>query len=141
MLTATMGVAALALGPAVARADAASVAAEIKKVLGDKVAKDGRIKLELPSIAENGLVVPLGFSVESPMTEKDYVKSVYFYAEENPLPHVATFHFTPMVPKAAGQVRVRLAKTQNIVAIAMMSNGDVYKAAQEVKVTIGGCGG
>jgi sulfur-oxidizing protein SoxY len=135
------GAAALVLVPALASADAAGVAAMVKKVVGDKEPKEGKIKLELPSIAENGLVVPLVFSVDSPMTEKDYVKSVHFYAEGNPLPEIASFHFTPMSPKAAGQIRVRLAKTQNVVAIATMSNGDVYKASQEVKVTIGGCGG
>ena len=141
LATVSLGAAGLALAPATASADAAGVAAEIKKLIGDKVPKDGKVKLELPSIAENGLVVPLVFSVDSPMTESDYVKAVHFFAEENPLPHVASFHFTPMIPKAAGQVRIRLAKTQNVVAVAVMSNGDVYRAAQEVKVTIGGCGG
>ena len=44
-------------------------------------------------------------------------------------------------PKAAAAIRIRLAQTQNIVAFAEMSNGDVYTTKQEVKVTIGGCGG
>ena len=139
--TAASTLALLALVPNVALADAKMVTDEIKKLFGDKVLKEGRIKLDLPSIAENGLVVPLSFEVESPMTEADYVKTVHFFAEGNPNPLVASFTFTPMSPKAAASIRIRLAQTQNIVAVAEMSNGDVYTAKKEVKVTIGGCGG
>lgn len=117
------------------------VAEEIKKLYGDKKLTPGKIKLDLPSIAENGLVVPLNFEVESPMTEKDYVKAVHFFAEGNPTINVAAFRFTPMTPKAAASVRIRLAKTQDIVAVAEMSSGEIYTARKEVKVTIGGCGG
>jgi len=133
--------AALALAPALALADAKMVADEIKKLYGDKALKEGRIKLDLPSIAENGLVVPLSFEIESPMTDADYVKAVHFFAEGNPLPLIASFNFTPLAPKAAASIRIRLAQTQNIIAVAEMSNGDVYTAKKEVKVTIGGCGG
>ncbi|MGE0627483.1 MAG: thiosulfate oxidation carrier protein SoxY [Hyphomicrobiaceae bacterium] len=125
--------------PAMATPDA--VAAAIRKTFGDKPMASGKIKLDLPSIAENGLVVPLNFEIESPMTEKDYVKSVSFYADGNPNPQIADFHFSPMSPKAAAQIRIRLAKTQNIVAVAEMSDGKLYTAKKEVKVTIGGCGG
>ncbi len=118
-----------------------AVAAEIKKMFGDKKLLDGKIKLDLPTIAENGLVVPLGFEVESPMTDKDYVKAIHFFAEGNPNPLVASFIFTPLSPKAAAALRIRLATTQNIVAVAEMSNGEIYTARKEVKVTIGGCGG
>ena len=131
----------IAFAPGLAFADAKAVADEIKKIYGDKPLKDGRIKLDLPSIAENGLVVPLGFEIESPMTAADYVKAVHFFAEGNPSPGIASFSFTPMMPRAAGSIRIRLAQTQNIVAVAEMSNGDLYTARKEVKVTIGGCGG
>ena len=122
-------------------ASPATVAAEIKKIYGDKPMANGKIKLDMPSIAENGLVVPLNFEVESPMSDKDYVKSVRFFAEGNPNPQIADFYFTPMSPKAAAQIRIRLAGTQNIIAIAEMSDGKLYTAKKEVKVTIGGCGG
>ncbi len=133
--------AAAVLVPSAALATPERVAEEIKKLFGDKKPKDGRIKLELPSIAENGLVVPLNFEVESPMTATDYVKSVHFFAEGNPHIGVATFHFTPLAPKAAAAIRIRLAKTQDIVAVAEMSDGEIYTTRKEVKVTIGGCGG
>ena len=56
-------------------------------------------------------------------------------------PGVASFYFTAMMPKAAAQIRMRLAQTQNIVAVAEMADGSLYTAKKEVKVTIGGCGG
>lgn len=129
------------IAPLAAFATPAQVEEEVKKATGGKPLAEGKIKLDLPSIAENGLVVPLGFDIESPMTDKDYVKTVTFYAEGNPNPILASFHFTPLLPKASGQIRIRLAATQNIIAVAEMSDGKMFTAKKEVKVTIGGCGG
>lgn len=133
--------AAIAVTPSTLLAAPEQVAAEIKKLYGDKPLALGKIKLDLPTIAENGLVVPLNFEVESPMSATDYVKAVRFFADGNPNPQIADFQFTPMAPKAAAQIRIRLAQTQNIVAVAEMSDGSLYTAKKEVKVTIGGCGG
>ena len=125
------------------RADATSdeVAAEINKLYGDKTFASGKIKLDVPEIAENGLVVPINIEVESPMTAADYVKAVHVFAEGNPLPGVVSYRFTPECGKAAASTRMRLAQTQNIVGVAEMSNGELYMTTAQVKVTIGGCGG
>lgn len=135
------GIAIISILPSTVFAAPEHVQAEIKKLFGDKPLREGKIKIDLPSIAENGLVVPLGFEVESPMTDNDYVKAIHFFAEGNPNPLVASFEFTPMSPKAAAAIRIRLAQTQRIVAVAQLSSGEVFTAAREVKVTIGGCGG
>lgn len=124
-----------------ALATPADVKTLISKLSGGKNPVEGRITLDLPTIAENGLVVPLGFDVQSPMIEGDYVKSVYLFAESNPNVQVADFNYTPLAPKAAAKIRIRLAQTQNVTALAIMSNGDAFIARKEVKVTIGGCGG
>ena len=92
------GAAAALTSPLGALATPAQVEDEIKKQFIGKVAGEGKINLELPSIAENGLVVPLSFEVESPMMDKDYVKKITFYAEGNPNPTVATFNFSPSMP-------------------------------------------
>ncbi len=131
----------MTLVPRAALADADAVMAAIKERIGDKATTDGRISLELPQIAENGNTVPIAFEVESPMTEADYVKAVHIFSEKNPLPNVASFHFTPRSGRARASTRMRMAKTQDIVAVAEMSDGSVYMAKTEVKVTIGGCGG
>jgi sulfur-oxidizing protein SoxY len=101
----------------------------------------GKVKITMPQIAENGASVPVTVSVESPMTSADHVKAVHIVAEANPDAGVATFVLTPMSGKAEVSTRMRLARTQQITAIAEMSDGSIHSARTEVKVTIGGCGG
>lgn len=141
LVTSGLGALALAIAPHLARADVSAVDAELKKLFGDKPMTASKIKLDMPQIAENGLVVPMNVEVESPMTASDHVKAVHVFADGNPAPHVATFHFTPECGRAAASIRIRLAKTQNVIAVAEMSNGAIHMAKAEVKVTIGGCGG
>jgi len=132
---------AAALAPNLAFADVGAVEAELKKLFGDKKPAEGKIKLDIPEIAENGLVVPVNIEVESPMTDADYVKAVHVFADGNPLPGVVSYHFTPACGKASAATRMRLAQTQNIICVAEMSNGSLFSAKANVKVTIGGCGG
>ena len=113
----------------------------IKKFTGGKTAAEGRVRLDLPEIAENGNTVPMTVSVESPMTEQSYVSDVLIVAEGNPRVGIATFHFSPASGVAEVNTRIRLAETQNVIAIAKMNNGTVFKTSKQVKVTIGGCGG
>ena len=136
-----LAVVGMTLVPRAVLADTDSMMAVIKEHIGDKALQDGHISLELPQIAENGNTVPIAFEIDSPMTESDHVTAVHIFAEKNPLPKVASFHFTPRSGKARASTRMRLAKTQNVVAVAEMSDGSVYMAKTEVKVTIGGCGG
>jgi len=135
------GIASLAafLAPKLSMADEQTVAAEIKKLYGDKKFEGGKVKLDVPEIAENGLVVPVNVEVESPMTEQDYVKAVHVFADGNPFPAVVSYRFTPACGKASASTRMRLAQTQNIICIAEMSNGNLHMAKANVKVTIGGC--
>ena len=113
----------------------------IKKFTGGKTAAEGRVRLDLPEIAENGNTVPMTVSVESPMTEQSYVSDVLIVAEGNPRGGIATFHFSPASGVAEVNTRIRLAETQNVIAIAKMNDGTVFKTSKQVKVTIGGCGG
>lgn len=126
--------------PRVSLADKAATDAAIKAAGGDG-AGSGGITLDLPQIAENGNTVPVGFEVDSPMTASNYVKTVHIFAEGNPNPEVCSLHFTPASGVAKASTRIRLAKTQNIVALAEMSDGSFMQETVEVKVTIGGCGG
>ena len=67
----------------------------IKKFTGGKTPAQGKIKLDLPEIAENGNTVPMTVTVESPMTAQSHVTDVLVLASENPRSGVATFHFSP----------------------------------------------
>ena len=127
------------VGPAAA--DPAAVAAALKNLVGDKPMSEGKVTLTMPEIAENGNTVPLEIAVESPMTDADFVKAVHVLAEGNPQPDVVSFFFTPASGKAAAATRMRLASTQNVIAVAEMSDGSLFSTKREVKVTIGGCGG
>jgi sulfur-oxidizing protein SoxY len=140
-MQAAVAAAMAAIMPQMAFASPETVQEEIKKLIGDKKPAEGKIKIDAPQIAENGLVVPVTIEVESPMTAQSYVKSLHMFADGNPLPGVASFRFTPASGKAMASCRMRLAQTQNIVCIAEMSDGTLYTAKAEVKVTIGGCGG
>jgi sulfur-oxidizing protein SoxY len=124
-----------------AHATPEQAAAFIDKITGNAKPVEGKVKLEMPEIAENGATVPTKVYVESPMTEQDYCKSVYIVSTKNPKPHICTFHFTPRSGEAWAAIRVRMATTQDVYAVAQMSNGDWYITKTTVKVTIGGCGG
>ena len=116
-------------------------AKRIMEFTGGKKPGSGKIKLKAPEIAENGNTVPISVSVESAMSGDDLVESVMILGEGNPNPEVATFHFTELSGEASATTRMRLAKTQNVVAIAKMKDGSVFSDTRLVKVTIGGCGG
>ncbi len=143
--TGIIALAGIGLLPSGARADHSPghipFAQAFKAKFGGKPMKSGRITMELPQIAENGNTVPMGFEIESPMTDSDYVKAVHIFAEKNPNPVVGSFRFTPESGRAKVSTRMRLLKTQNVVAVAEMSDGSLYMAKTPVKVTIGGCGG
>jgi sulfur-oxidizing protein SoxY len=99
----------------------------------------GRIVLDLPEIAENGAAVPMTLSVESPMRPDDHVEAVLVLAGGNPNAAVATFRFSPLSGRAEVNTRIRLARTQDVTAVARMSDGSLYMVTREVKVTVGGC--
>ena len=136
-----LAVAGASLLPRDAAADAASMEAAIKKKIGGGATKSGRITLDLPQIAENGNTVPIGIEVDSPMTDSDYVKVVHVFAQENPRSNVVSIYFRPANGVAKASTRMRMIRTQNVVAVAQMSDGSLYRETVEVKVTIGGCGG
>jgi sulfur-oxidizing protein SoxY len=124
--------------PARAANDSADL---IKAFTGGKAPTEGKVKLDLPEIAENGNTVPMTVSVESPMTEQSYVTEVLVVGDGNPRGGMATFHFSPLSGVAEANTRIRLATTQTITAVAKMNDGGLFMTTKQVKVTIGGCGG
>lgn len=132
-------IAGFGIAPAFASAEDAEK--QLMEFAGGKTPETGKITLNAPEIAENGNTVPISVEVDSPMTADSYVESVIILAVGNPNPGVATFHFSPMSGAAAATTRMRLAKTQQVIAAAKMNDGSVYVDRKEVKVTIGGCGG
>lgn len=112
-----------------------------RKVLGGAAAKPGKVQLLIKDVAESGANEPVRVVVDSPMTAADHVKAIHVVADGNPFPGVSSWFLTPRSGKADVAFRMRLAKTQVVRAYAVLSDGSVWTAQQEVKVTIGGCGG
>jgi sulfur-oxidizing protein SoxY len=94
----------------------------------------------LPEDAENGNIVPYKINVESPMTDEDHIARVDLLSTQNPQAAVATFYFTPLSGRATVAGRMRLAKTQEVVAVALTSQNKLLIARQKIAVGIGGCG-
>lgn len=127
----------LVLNPA--RAAPESMAGAIRAFAGEAKREQGGITLDLPPLVENGNVVPLTVSVDSPMTAESFVKRIAVFAEKNPQPHVGTYHLGPRSGRAAVSSRIRLADTQAITAIAEMSDGSFREARADVIVTLAAC--
>lgn len=104
------------------------------KYPGLEVIDSTAVKLKAPAIAENGAVVPVSVKTDLPD-----VKTISLFVEKNPSPLAATFHFTP-INVADVSIRIRMGETSNLIAV-VESGGKLHRVQQEVKVTIGGCGG
>jgi len=118
-----------------------TIAASIDAVTGGKKPKtSSKVKLKVPEIAENGAVVPVTVTVDSPMTDSDYVKAIHIFASKNSNARAIDVNLTPANGKAMFSTRIKLGGTQEVVALVALSNGEFLIASQSVKVTIGGCG-
>ena len=106
----------------------------ISDITGGVKASSGGIDLTAPEIAENGNTVPI--SVDAPGAV-----AITVLAAGNPTPGVAKFNFGMGSGSQSCSTRIRLAGTQDVIAVAEMADGSFSAAHQTVKVTIGGCGG
>ena len=125
--------------PIAAAATPETMAAAIKQVTGDAAMRPGRVTLDIPPLVENGNTVPLTVSVESPMTEADFIKAIHVFNEKNPQPHVFDARLSPRNGKAVVSTRIKLADAQKVVAIAETSKGEFFSASADVIVTIAAC--
>jgi sulfur-oxidizing protein SoxY len=99
----------------------------------------GRVRLDVPPLVENGNSVTLTVTVDSPMTPANHVKAIGIFNELNPLPNVAIFRFGPRAGRAAVTTRMRLATSQQVTAIAELSDGSVWSDTADVIVTLAAC--
>jgi len=122
-----------------ARATPAAMQEAIRKVVGPARVSTGKVKLDLPPLVENGNVVPLAVSVESPMTEADHVRAIHVFTEKNPLPDVLSCRLGPRAGRAGVATRIRLTDTQTVVAICELSDGSFWSGSADVVVTLAAC--
>ena len=122
-----------------AQATPETMAAAIRQVTGDAKVTPGKVKIDLPPLVENGNAVAFGVSVDSPMTEKDYVKAIHVFTEKNPQPNVISVKLGPRAGRAEITTRIRLADTQQVHAICELSDGTFWSHKVEVILTLSAC--
>ncbi|MCH8551216.1 MAG: thiosulfate oxidation carrier complex protein SoxZ [Natronospirillum sp.] len=111
----------------------------VREAVGDATPQLGQLRMQMPSVSEDGSAVPLEISIDHPMTDGDYIESIRVFATANPNPEVVDFYLTPLMGRAEVSSRVRVNESQTLYAVAHSSSGDVFVASSDVRVTVGGC--
>jgi sulfur-oxidizing protein SoxY len=111
-----------------------SEADALKTLYGQSAEASDKVSLDAPEIAENGAVVPVAVASTLPK-----VTAIAILVPENPFTLAAAYKI-PEGTQAVVASRLKMAKTSKVVAI-VESEGKLYSASKEVKVTVGGCGG
>jgi sulfur-oxidizing protein SoxY len=128
----------LPLAPAGA-ADSASWRAARQVLTSGVLPMKGRVRLDIPTLVENGNAVPVTVSVDSPMTPEQHVRRLALLTERNPQPQVAVFTLGPASGRAQVSTRIRLATSQTVRALAELSDGSWWEQDAEVIVTLAAC--
>ncbi|MGH8336812.1 MAG: thiosulfate oxidation carrier protein SoxY [Gammaproteobacteria bacterium] len=111
----------------------------IRTLTGTTPIESDRVHLAMPTTFPNAYTVPLTLMIDSPMTEGDHVRRARVLAPQNPIIEVASFNFVPMRSEPHVSTRIRLAKSQYVLAVAEMSDGTLLMAKSWVKVDSNGC--
>ncbi len=122
--------------PAPARTTPTQVAALIAELVGEGEMHDGRVKLDIPVMVENGNSVGMTVSVDAPIAE---VRSIDVFAEGNPLPHVLRVTFGSHAGAPRFATRIRLATSQTVIAVAKLANGTCWRDSVDLLVTLAAC--
>jgi sulfur-oxidizing protein SoxY len=99
----------------------------------------GKVKLLVPALVENGNAVPLTVKVDSPMTADQLVTGIAVFNDRNPQRDVIRFTLGPRSGRAEVSSRIRLATSQQLVAVARMNDGTYWSDAVDVLVTLAAC--
>jgi sulfur-oxidizing protein SoxY len=129
--------AALVMRPA--QATTQTMQAAIGEFTGGAAITQGKVTMDIPPLVENGNSVPLTITVDSPMSEQDYVKAIAVFNERNPQPNIGTFHLNARSGRAIVSTRIRLGDSQTIMAVAQMSDGSLWSGSVELIVTLPAC--
>lgn len=117
------------------------IAETVKRLAGGRSIKDGAalITIDMPLIAEDGAAVPIAVEVKSPMTPENHVKAIYILAEKNPRPLNVKIGLTPAAGQAYVATNLRLADSGPVRVVAETSDGSLWVATRDVRVTVAGC--
>jgi sulfur-oxidizing protein SoxY len=128
-----------AFAAAPARAASERLDTAIREITGGAAVTEGRVKLTLPGLAENGFSVTLTVAVDSPMTADDHVQSIHILSEKNPVADIVAFKLGPRAGRVRVSTSIRLADSQQVLALARMSDGSFWSGHAAIIVTISAC--
>ena len=138
VLAITIGLAGWSILPS-ATAAADELAAAVAAFAGGAKVSPGKVRLDIAELVDNGNVVPVTVTVDSPMSAENHVKSIAVFNEKNPQRDVAKFTLGPRYGKPSVSTRIRLATTQKLVAVAQLSDGSYWSHTADVIVTLAAC--
>jgi sulfur-oxidizing protein SoxY len=115
------------------------MAAAISAYTGNQLPQSGRVTFEIATLIDNGNAVPVTIRVDSPMSAADHVTGIAIFNQRNPEADVVRFTLGPRAGKAQVATRIRLATSQQLVAVAKMSDGSCWQQAVDVIVTLAAC--
>ena len=113
--------------------DGRSLADVVKALGASKPVLSRDVTLTAPDIAENGAVVPMEVSTALPG-----VRRLALLVEKNPTVLMAVFDLSEAVD-ASVSLRVKMAESSNVYAVAILGDARVLYAVKDVRVTLGGC--
>lgn len=131
------GLGTLVLRPAAATPE--RLQAALAAFTGGAAVRDGRVTLDIAPLVENGNAVPVSISVTSPMTATDHVRRIALLTSRNPQPEVLVMHLGPRSGRAVVATRLRLATSQQVLAVAELSDGTFWRQGVDVIVTLAAC--
>jgi sulfur-oxidizing protein SoxY len=123
--------------PAQALSD--ELAGALRTFTGGAPTNEGRVNFDIAPLVENGNTVPITLTVQSPMSAADHVQVIAVFNEKNPQREVVSCKLTPAMGKAVVSTRIRLATSQQLVAVAKMSDGSYWTHTVDVIVTLAAC--
>ena len=122
-----------------AQATPAEMQAAVASIVGEARINDGKVKVDIPPLVENGNTVPCTVTVNSAMTAADHVKAIHVFTEKNPQPYVISVALGPRAGLASISTRIRLRDSQTVLAVAEMSDGTFWSGRAAVIVTVSAC--
>ncbi len=99
----------------------------------------GRVMRDIAPLVDNGNTVPVTLAIDSPMTAANHVRELALFNEKNPQRDMIRARFTPRAGAARVSTRVRMATSQQIVAVARLSDGSCWFTSADVVVTLAAC--
>ena len=125
--------------PVAAVTQSSVLGALVNEYAAGGVVTEGRVKFDIARLVDNGNSVPVEVIVDSPMTQLQHVVGIKIFNEKNPQNDVAQFTLSPQSGRARVATRIRLATTQQLVAVAKMNDGSCWTHTVEVLVTVSSC--